>query len=133
MNEKKALILYRLFGDKMFENLKETAKFDYKDSYKMTDKIEEELVQVEENSHKYALDSFMDIINKVKDQKEPLNVSSVGENIFYHGIHFLKGRGWTEESLLEAVRNHYHMYDIEVEESDPDPEPDSDPTEKDNK
>jgi|TARA_B100000408_G_scaffold103360_1_gene80354 hypothetical protein len=115
----------------MFENLKETAKFDYKDSYEMTDKIEEELVQVEENSHKYASDSFMDIINKVKDQKEPLNVSSVGENIFYHGIHFLRGRGWTEESLLEAVRNHYHMYDIEVEESDP--EPDSDPTEKDNK
>ena len=28
----------------MFENLKETAKFDYKDSYEMTDKIEEELV-----------------------------------------------------------------------------------------
>ena len=115
----------------MFENLKETAKFDYKDSYEMTDKIEEELVQVEENSHKYASDSFMDIINKVKDQKEPLNVSSVGENIFYHGIHFLRGRGWTEESLLEAVRNHYHMYDIEVEESDPDSDPD--PTEKDNK
>ena len=115
----------------MFENLKETAKFDYKDSYEMTDKIEEELVQVEENSHKYASDSFMDIINKVNDQKEPLNVSSVGENIFYHGIHFLRGRGWTEESLIEAVRNHYHMYDIEVEESDPDSDPD--PTEKDNK
>ena len=123
----------------MFENLKETAKFDYKDSYEMTDKIEEELVQVEENSHKYALDSFIDIINKVNDQKEPLNVSSVGENIFYHGIHFLRGRGWTEESLLEAVRNHYHMYDVEVEESDPEPESDSEPepepetNEKDNK
>ena len=46
-----------------------------------------------------------------------------------HGIHFLKGRGWTEESLLEAVRNHYHMYDLEVEESDPEP----DPTENDKK
>ena len=121
--------IYTIHGDKMFENLKETAKFDYKDSYEMTDKIEEELVQVEENSHKYASDSFMDIINKVKDQKEPLNVSSVGENIFYHGIHFLRGRGWTEESLLEAVRNHYHMYDIEVEASGPEP----DPTEKESK
>ena len=37
----------------------------------------------------------------------------------------------TEESLLEGVRNKYHMYDIEVEESDP--EPDSDPTKKDKK
>ena len=64
----------------MFENLKETANFDYKDSYDITDKIEEELVQVEENSHKYASDSFIDIINKVNDQEEPLNVSSVGEN-----------------------------------------------------
>ena len=109
----------------MFENLKETTQFDYKDSYEITDKIEEELVQVEENSHKYASDSFMDIINKVTDQKEPLNVSSVGENIFYHGIHFLRGRGWTEESLLEAVRNHYHMYDIEVEESVPETESNS--------
>ena len=65
------------------------------------------------------------------DQKEPLNVSSVGENIFYHGIHFLRGRGWTEESLLEAVRNHYHMYDIEVDESDSEPDPQS--TENDKK
>ena len=115
----------------MFENLKETANFDYKDSYDITDKIEEELVQVEENSHKYASDSFIDIINKVNDQKEPLNVSSVGENIFYHGIHFLRGRGWTEESLLEAVRNHYHMYD--VEESEPEPESDSVHTDKNKK
>ena len=102
----------------MFENLKETAKFDYKDSYEMTDKIEEELVQVEENSHKYASDSFMDIINKVKNQKEPLNVSSVGENIFYHGIHFLKARGWSEEKLLKSVKTHYHLYGSELKEEE---------------
>ena len=50
----------------------------------------------------------------------------MGENIFYHSIHFLKGRGWTEESLLDAVRNHYHLYDVvsESEESKPEPEED---------
>ena len=99
----------------MFENLKEMAQFEYKDSYDITDKIEEELVQVEENSHKYASESFMDVLNKVADQKDPLNISSVGENIFYHSIHFLKGRGWTEESLMDAIKNHYHLYDVESE------------------
>ena len=99
----------------MFENLKETAKFEYKNSYEITDKIEEELIQVEKNSHKYASESFMEILSKVKDQKEPLNISSVGENMFYHSIHFLKGRGWTQESLLDAVRDHYHLYDVEPE------------------
>ena len=99
----------------MFENLKETAMFEYKDSYEVTEKIEEELIQIEENSHKYASENFIDILDKVKDQKEPLNITSIGENIFYHSIHFLKGRGWTEESLLETIRNHYHMYDIEPE------------------
>ena len=111
----------------MFENLKETAKFEYKDSYDITNKIEEELIKVEENSHKYASENFMDILSKVKDEKEALNITSVGENLFYHGIHFLKGRGWTEESLLEAVRNHYNMYDMEPE---PEPEPESTPTDK---
>ena len=67
----------------MFENLKEMAQFEYKDSYNITEKIEEELVQVEENSHKYASESFMDVLNKVADQKDPLNITSVGENIFY--------------------------------------------------
>ena len=99
----------------MFENLKEMAQFEYKDSYDITEKIEEELVQVEENSHKYASESFMDVLNKVADQKDPLNITSVGENIFYHSIHFLKGRGWTQESLLDAVRDHYHLYDVEPE------------------
>ena len=99
----------------MFENLKEMAQFEYKDSYDITEKIEEELVQVEENSHKYASESFMDILNKVADQKDPLNITSVGENIFYHSIHFLKGRGWTEESLMDAIKNHYHLYDVESE------------------
>ena len=47
----------------MFENLKEMAQFEYKDSYDITEKIEEELVQVEENSHKYASESFMDILS----------------------------------------------------------------------
>ena len=51
----------------MFENLKEMTQFEYKDSYDITDKIEEELVQVEENSHKYASESFMDVLNKVTD------------------------------------------------------------------
>jgi hypothetical protein len=99
----------------MFENLKEMAQFEYKDSYDITEKIESELVQVEENSHKYASESFMDILNKVADQKDPLNITSVGENIFYHSIHFLKGRGWTEESLMDAIKNHYHLYDVESE------------------
>ena len=102
----------------MFENLKESVRFDYQDSYEMTDKIEEELVQIEENSHKYASDNFISILDKVKSEKEPLNISSVGENVFYHSIHFLKGRGWTEESLLEAVRNHYHMYDAKEDEAE---------------
>ena len=44
--------------------------------------------------------------------------SSVAENIFYHGIHFLKGRGWTEESLVSVVRDHFHMYDEKVEEKE---------------
>ena len=99
----------------MFENLKEMAQFEYKDSYNITEKIEEELIQVEENSHKYASESFMDILNKVAEQKDPMNITSVGENIFYHSIHFLKGRGWTEESLLDAVKSHYHLYDVEKE------------------
>ena len=99
----------------MFENLKETAHFEYKGSYDITEKIEADLVQVEENSHKYASESFMDILNKVADQKDPLNITSVGENIFYHSIHFLKGRGWTEESLMDAIKNHYHLYDVESE------------------
>ena len=99
----------------MFENLKEMAQFEYKDSYDITEKIEKGLVQVEENSHKYASESFMDILNKVADQKDPLNITSVGENIFYHSIHFLKGRGWTEESLMDAIKNHYHLYDVESE------------------
>ena len=110
----------------MFENLKHTPKFEYKDSYEITDKIEEDLVQVEENSHKYASESFMNILNKVKDQKDSLNITSVGENIFYHGIHFLKGRGWTEETLLEAVRNHYGLYNVEPEEPEAEPEPEQD-------
>ena len=105
----------------MFENLKETARFEYKDSYEVTEKIEEELIQIEENSHKYASENFIDILDKVKDEKEPLNITSIGENIFYHSIHFLKGRGWTEESLLETIRNHYHMYDIEPEEPEEKP------------
>ena len=106
----------------MFENLKEMAQFEYKDSYEITDKIEEELVHVEENSHKYASECFMDILNKVTDQKETLNITSVGENIFYHGIHFLKGRGWTEESLVSAVRDHFNLYnneEAEPEEAEP--------------
>ena len=107
----------------MFENLKESIEFDFKDSYDMTDKIEEELVQIEENSHNYATEQFGEILDKVKDQKDPMNISSVGENIFYHGIHFLKGRGWTEESLLEVVREHYHRYDPKTEEAEPEPEP----------
>ena len=107
----------------MFENLKEMANFEYKDSYEITDKIESELVQVEENSHKYASDSFIEILNKVTDQKELLNISSVGENIFYHSIHFLKGRGWTEESLLDAVRSHFHFYDEEAEAEEIETEP----------
>ena len=108
----------------MFENLKEMASFEYKDSYDITEKIEKGLVQVEENSHKYASENFMDILNKVADQKDPLNITSVGENIFYHSIHFLKGRGWTEESLLDSVRNHYHLYDVELEPEEPEPEED---------
>ena len=40
---------------KMFENLKEMAQFDYKDSYEITEKIEGELIQEEENSHKFNL------------------------------------------------------------------------------
>ena len=108
----------------MFENLKETVNFEYKDSYDVTDKIEEELIKIEENSHKYASNAFMDLLNKVKDQKNPLNISSVGENIFYHSIHFLKGRGWTVESLLESVRNHYSLYDQpEPEQKEKDPNP----------
>ena len=110
----------------MFENLKEMAQFEYKDSYNITEKIEEELVQVEENSHKYASESFMDVLNKVADQKDPVNITSVGENIFYHSIHFLKGRGWTEESLVDAIRNHYHLYEVEPEPEETEPEADED-------
>ena len=109
----------------MFENLKETVKFEYKDSYEITDKIEEDLIEIEENSHKYASDSFMDILDKVKDQKNPLNITSVGENIFYHCIHFLKGRGWTEESLLDSIRGHYHLYDKEPDPEESKPEAES--------
>ena len=43
------------------------------------------------------------VLDKVKDEKEPMNISSVGENIFYHCVHFLKGRGWTEESIVSAT------------------------------
>ena len=107
----------------MVENLKETIKFDFKDSYDITDKIEEELIQIEENSHKYATENFMEILDKVKDQKEPMNVSSVGENLFYYAIHFLKGRGWTVESLTEVLNDHYHMYDTKADESEPESEP----------
>ena len=109
----------------MFENLKEMPQFEYKDSYDITEKIEEELVQVEENSHKYASESFLETLNKVADQKEPLNITSVGENIFYHSIHFLKGRGWTEESLVGAVRSHYNLYNEEPGSEEPEPEPES--------
>ena len=58
----------------MFENLKEDIKFDYKESYNVTDKIEEELVKIEENSHKYASEKFMEMLDKVKNEKEPLNI-----------------------------------------------------------
>ena len=115
------IYVHTIQGNNMFENLKETARFEYKDSYEVTEKIEEELIQIEENSHKYASENFIDILDKVKDEKEPLNITSIGENIFYHSIHFLKGRGWTEESLLETIRNHYHMYDIEPEEPEEKP------------
>ena len=108
----------------MFENLKEMAQFEYKDSYNITEKIEEELVQVEENSHKYASEGFMDVLNKTADQKDPVNITSVGENIFYHSIHFLKGRGWTEESLMDAIKNHYHLYDVEPEPEETESEAD---------
>ena len=91
------------------------AKFEYKDSKIITDKIEEELVKVEENSYKYASDNFIEVLDKVAEQEEDLNVTSVGENMFYHGIHFLKARGWTEEQLLDAIKNHYHLYDGELE------------------
>ena len=49
------------------------------------------------------------------EQEEDLNVTSVGENMFYHGIHFLKARGWTEEQFSDAIKNHYHLYDGELE------------------
>ena len=114
----------------MVENLKETIKYDFKDGYDITDKIEDELIQIEENSHKYATENFMDILDKVKDQKEPMNVSSVGENLFYYAIHFLKGRGWTEGSLAEALRDHYHMYDTKADASDPESKSESEPSEK---
>ena len=91
------------------------AKFEYKDSKIITDKIEEELVKVEKNSYKYASDNFIEILDKVAEQEEDLNVTSVGENMFYHGIHFLKARGWTEEQFLETIKNHYHLYDGELE------------------
>ena len=102
----------------MFENLKQMVKFEYKDSYTITDKIEEELVKVEENSYQYASDNFIEILNKVAEQKEDLNITSVGENMFYHGIHFLKGRGWSEEQLVDAIKSHYHLYDVEPESED---------------
>ena len=110
----------------MFENLKEMAQFEYKDSYNITEKIEEELIQVETNSHQYASESFMDVLNKAADQKDPMNITSVGENIFYHSIHFLKGRGWTEESLVDAIKNHYHLYDVEPEPEETELEVDKD-------
>jgi len=113
----------------MYENLKKSVNFDFKDSYDMTDKIEEELIQIEENSHKYASDKFMEILNKAKAEKEPVNVSSVGENLFYHSIHFLKGRGWTEEVLMDAVRDHYYRYETKVEEEE-EPEPEPEPQNK---
>ena len=91
------------------------AKFEYKDSKIITDKIEEELVKVEKNSYKYASDNFIEVLDKVAEQEENLNVTSVGENMFYHGIHFLKARGWTEEKFLDAIKNHYHLYDGELE------------------
>ena len=91
------------------------AKFEYKDSKIITDKIEEELVKIEENSYKYASDNFIEVLDKVAKQEEDLNVTSVGENMFYHGIHFLKARGWTEEQFLDAIKNHYHLYDGELE------------------
>ena len=91
------------------------AKFEYKDSKIITDKIEEELVKVEENSYKYASGNFIEVLDKVAEQEEDLNVTSVGENMFYHGIHFLKARGWTEEQFLDAIKNHYHLYDGELE------------------
>jgi len=91
------------------------AKFEYKDSKIITDKIEEELVKIEENSYKYASENFIEVLDKVAEQKEDLNVTSVGENMFYHGIHFLKARGWTEEQFLDAIKNHYHLYDGELE------------------
>ena len=91
------------------------AKFEYKDSKIITDKIEEELVKVEKNSYKYASDNFIEVLDKVAEQEEDLNVTSVGENMFYHGIHFLKARGWTEEQFLETIKNHYHLYDDELE------------------
>ena len=85
--------------------------FEYNDSKKITDKIEEELVKIEENSHKYATNNFIDILDKVAEQEEDLNITSVGENMFYHSIHFLKARGWTEEQCLESIKKHFHLYD----------------------
>ena len=38
------------------------AKFEYKDSKIITDKIEEELVKVEDSSYKYASDNFINFI-----------------------------------------------------------------------
>ena len=113
----------------MYDNLKESVNFDYKDSYDVTDKIEDDLIQIEENSHKYASEKFMEILDKAKEEKEPVNITSVGENLFYHGIHFLKGRGWTEETLMDAVRDHFYMYETKVEEEE-EPEPEPEPQKK---
>ena len=89
--------------------------FEYKESKKITDQIDGELIKRDENSHKYATDNFIEILDKVSEQEDDINVTSVGENLLYHSIHFLKARGWSEEQLLESVKTHYHLYDGEPE------------------
>ena len=80
----------------MFENLKETAKFDYKDSYEMTDKIEEELV---------LHDSSQDLIEKIDYY---LHEKGLREQIGYRA-HLRTVREHTYEhrmvSMLERLEN----------------------------
>ena len=68
----------------MFENLKEDIKFDYKESYNVTDKIEEELDEITVTGDIAGYESPMAFTGgdeKGKKKKRKISTNSTGYNI----------------------------------------------------
>ena len=87
----------------MFENLKESVRFDYQDSYEMTDKIEEELVQIEENSHKYASDNFISILEEIIENNPHIDWNWFDDGISDNTMELGKIK-WIEKKRLEIIK-----------------------------